>query len=83
MNLQNKKILIAVTGGIAAYKINILVRDFIKKGAEVQVVMTPAAKDFITPLTLGTLSKKQPYLHSPKSLFIRIFLKITAYGTVM
>lgn len=58
MNLQNKKILIAVTGGIAAYKINILVRDFIKKGAEVQVIMTASAKQFVTKATLSTLSKK-------------------------
>lgn len=58
MNLQNKNILIAVTGGIAAYKINILVRDFIKKGAEVQVIMTASAKQFVTKATLSTLSKK-------------------------
>ncbi|RST25676.1 bifunctional phosphopantothenoylcysteine decarboxylase/phosphopantothenate--cysteine ligase CoaBC [Chryseobacterium lacus] len=58
MNLQNKKILIAVTGGIAAYKINILVRDFIKKGAEVQVIMTASAELFVTKATLSTLSKK-------------------------
>lgn len=58
MNLQNKNILIAVTGGIAAYKINILVRDFIKKGAEVQVIMTASAELFVTKATLSTLSKK-------------------------
>lgn len=56
-SLQDKKILIAITGGIAAYKINYLVRDFIKKGAKVQVIMTPAAKQFITKSTLATLSK--------------------------
>ena len=61
MNLQNKNILIAVTGGIAAYKINILVRDFIKKGAEVQVIMTAPAKQFVTKATLSTLSKKPVY----------------------
>jgi len=61
MNLQNKNILIAVTGGIAAYKINILVRDFIKKGAEVQVIMTASAKQFVTKATLSTLSKKPVY----------------------
>lgn len=55
--LSGKKILIGVTAGIAAYKTASLVRLFIKAGAEVKVVMTPAAKDFVTPLTLATLSK--------------------------
>ncbi len=55
--LSGKKILLGVTAGIAAYKTAHLVRLFIKSGAEVQVVMTPASKDFITPLTLSTLSK--------------------------
>ena len=61
MNLSGKKILIAVTGGIAAYKINTLVRDFIKNGAEVQVLLTPSAKEFVSPLTLSTLSKKKVF----------------------
>ncbi len=55
--LNGKKILLGVTGGIAAYKTASLVRLFIKAGAQVQVIMTPAAKDFVTPLTLSTLSK--------------------------
>lgn len=55
--LSGKKILLGITAGIAAYKTASLVRLFIKSGAEVQVVMTPASKDFITPLTLSTLSK--------------------------
>lgn len=55
--ISGKKILIGVTAGIAAYKTANLVRLFIKSGAEVKVIMTPAAKDFITPLTLSTLSK--------------------------
>ncbi len=55
--LQGKKVLIGVTAGIAAYKAAELVRAFIKKGAVVKVVMTPSAKDFVTPLTLSTLSK--------------------------
>ena len=55
--LSGKKILIGVTAGIAAYKIASLVRLFIKAEAEVKVIMTPAAKDFVTPLTLSTLSK--------------------------
>lgn len=58
MALQGKKILICVTGGIAAYKINFLIRDLVKKDAEVQVLMTPSAKNFVAPLTLSTLSKK-------------------------
>ncbi|QXP74091.1 bifunctional phosphopantothenoylcysteine decarboxylase/phosphopantothenate--cysteine ligase CoaBC [Tenacibaculum sp. AHE15PA] len=55
--LSGKKVLLGVTAGIAAYKTANLVRLFIKSGAEVTVVMTPASKDFITPLTLSTLSK--------------------------
>lgn len=55
--LGGKKILLGVTAGIAAYKTSFLVRLFIKAGAEVKVVMTPASKDFVTPLTLSTLSK--------------------------
>ena len=56
--LQNKKIVLGVCGSIAAYKSASLVRLLIKAGAEVQVVMTPDATEFITPLTLSTLSKK-------------------------
>ncbi len=59
--LSGKHILLGVTGGIAAYKAAFLVREFIKKGAEVKVVMTEAAKEFVTPLTLSTLSKNQVY----------------------
>ncbi len=55
--LNGKKILLGVSGGIAAYKTASLVRFFIKAGAHVQVIMTPASKDFVTPLTLSTLSK--------------------------
>jgi phosphopantothenoylcysteine decarboxylase/phosphopantothenate--cysteine ligase len=54
---QDKKILLAVTGSIAAYKAILLVRLLVKAGAQVKVVMTPAAKDFVSPLTLATLSK--------------------------
>jgi phosphopantothenoylcysteine decarboxylase / phosphopantothenate---cysteine ligase len=56
--LKDKKILIGVSGSIAAYKVATLVRLLVKQEAEVQVVMTTAAKEFITPLTLSTLSKK-------------------------
>ncbi|NRA92708.1 MAG: bifunctional phosphopantothenoylcysteine decarboxylase/phosphopantothenate--cysteine ligase CoaBC, partial [Psychroserpens sp.] len=55
--LSGKNILLGITAGIAAYKTASLVRLFIKAGASVKVVMTPASKDFITPLTLSTLSK--------------------------
>jgi len=55
--LSGKKIVLGVSGGIAAYKTATLVRLFIKAGAQVQVIMTPASKDFVTPLTLSTLSK--------------------------
>jgi phosphopantothenoylcysteine decarboxylase/phosphopantothenate--cysteine ligase len=54
--LSGKNILIGVTAGIAAYKTAHLVRFFVKAGADVKVVMTPASKDFVTPLTLSTLS---------------------------
>ena len=59
--LSGKKILLGISGGIAAYKSAILVRLFIKNGAEVKVVMTPDAKEFITPLTISTLSKNPVY----------------------
>ncbi|TRX03121.1 bifunctional phosphopantothenoylcysteine decarboxylase/phosphopantothenate--cysteine ligase CoaBC [Flavobacterium gawalongense] len=59
--LIGKKILLGISGGIAAYKTASLVRLFIKAGAHVQVIMTPASKDFITPLTLSTLSKNPVY----------------------
>lgn len=57
--LKGKKILLGVTGSIAAYKSALLIRLLINAGAEVKVIMTTAAKDFISPLTLGTLSKNK------------------------
>lgn len=57
-NLQGKKILLGITGSIAAYKAAFLTRLLVKAGAEVQVLMTKAATSFITPLTLSTLSKR-------------------------
>ena len=59
--LSGKNILLGVTAGIAAYKSASLVRLFIKSGAHVKVVMTPSAKEFVTPLTLSTLSKHPVY----------------------
>lgn len=58
MNLKGKRILLGVTGSIAAYKSALLTRLLIKSGAEVQIIMSASALDFITPLTLATLSKK-------------------------
>ncbi len=57
MKLKGKNILLGITGGIAAYKAAILVRLLVKEGADVKIVMTKSAKEFITPLTLATLSK--------------------------
>lgn len=59
--LENKKIILGVCGSIAAYKSATLVRLLVKAGADVQVVMTPDATNFITPLTLSTLSKRPVY----------------------
>lgn len=59
--LNGKNVLLGVSGGIAAYKTASLVRLLIKAGAHVQVVMTPASLDFVTPLTLSTLSKNPVY----------------------
>jgi len=56
--LKGKKILLGISGGIAAYKAAVLTRLLVKAGAEVRVLMTPGAREFITPLTLATLSKK-------------------------
>ena len=63
LSLKNKKILLGVSGSIAAYKSALLVRLLVKEGAEVKVIMTSAAEAFITPLTLATLSKN-PVLSS-------------------
>jgi phosphopantothenoylcysteine decarboxylase/phosphopantothenate--cysteine ligase len=67
MSVSGKKILIAVSGGIAAYKIHFLIRDFVKKGAEVQVIMTPDAEHFVTKLSF----------HIIKNRFIQTFMEIT------
>ncbi|MDP4952771.1 MAG: bifunctional phosphopantothenoylcysteine decarboxylase/phosphopantothenate--cysteine ligase CoaBC, partial [Flavobacteriales bacterium] len=59
--LKGKKIILAITGSIAAYKAAELVRLFVKRGAEVRVVLTKSAHDFVTPLTLATLSQHRIY----------------------
>ena len=56
--LEGKHIVLGITGSIAAYKACFIIRGLIKKGAEVQVVITPSGKEFITPLTLSTLTGK-------------------------
>ncbi len=61
--LKGKKILLGVCGSIAAYKAALLVRLFVQKGAEVKVIMTPESTNFITPLTLATLSKNPVHSH--------------------
>ena len=58
MSLQGKKIVLGITGSIAAYKAAVLIRLLIKKGAEVQLVITPSGKEFITPITLSALTSK-------------------------
>src|SRR5215208_2365009 len=55
--LAGKKIVLGITGSIAAYKSPLVVRQLLKEGAEVKVIMTPAAADFVSSLTLSTLSK--------------------------
>jgi phosphopantothenoylcysteine decarboxylase/phosphopantothenate--cysteine ligase len=61
-SLSNKKILLGITGGIAAYKSAELVRLLIKAGAEVRVVMTPSAQKFVQPLTYQALSGHRVYI---------------------
>lgn len=61
MSISGKKILIAVSGGIAAYKIHFLIRDLVKKEAEVKVIISPDAENFVTKLSLSTLSKNPVY----------------------
>lgn len=58
-NLKGKKILIGICGGIAAYKVILLIRLIIKEGAEVRVIMTESAKQFVSPLVISTLSKNR------------------------
>ena len=60
--LKGKKIILAMTGSIAAYKVPALVRLLVKAGAEVKIIMTASAKDFVSPLVLSTLSKNEVLL---------------------
>ena len=61
--LENKKILLGITGSIAAYKAPLLVRELITHGAKVQVIMTPSAAEFVTPMTLANLSQNDVIIH--------------------
>jgi phosphopantothenoylcysteine decarboxylase/phosphopantothenate--cysteine ligase len=61
--MKGKKIILGVTGSIAAYKSALLVREFVRRGAAVKVIMTPFAAKFIAPLTLATLSKNPVHIH--------------------
>ena len=61
MTLQDKKILLGVTGSIAAFKTVFLARELMRRGAEVRVVMTASAQDFIAPLTFATLTDHRVY----------------------
>lgn len=61
MSLAKKKLLLIITGGIAAYKMNLVVRELVKQEAEVKVIMTPSAEQFVSKLTLSTLSKGEVY----------------------
>jgi len=64
--LEGKKILLGISGSIAAYKSAVLTRLFVKAGAEVKIILTPAAHNFVTPITLATLSKGPVYTHFVK-----------------
>ncbi|WOC51719.1 hypothetical protein BPO_1072 [Bergeyella porcorum] len=68
MSLEGKKILIIISGGIAAYKINFLIRDFVKQNAEVKVVLTPSAEQFVLKLR---------YPHSLKMRCLPSFIMTT------
>ena len=63
--LKGKKIVLGITGSIAAYKVCYIIRGLIKRGAEVQVVITPAGKEFITPITLSALTLSLIHISEP------------------
>ena len=77
--MKGKKILLGITGGIAAYKIAFLIRLLKKEEAEVKCILTPASCDFISPLTLATLSEnpvsfKMAFLEASLDLFVNAFI---------
>lgn len=73
--LKGKKIVLGITGSIAAYKACYIIRGLVKRGAEVQVVITPAGKEFITPITLSALTSKP--------VISEFLLSVMVRGTVM
>lgn len=73
--MKGKKIVLGITGSIAAYKACLIIRGLVKKGAEVQVVITPAGKEFITPITLSALT------HNP--VISDFFSQRMVLGTLM
>jgi len=86
--VEGKHIILGVTGGIAAYKSPLLVRELVRAGATVQVVMTPAATHFVTPLTLATLSRREvvvdmfPSAEQPAEQWTR-HIELGMWGDVM
>ncbi len=86
--LEGKHIIVGVTGGIAAYKSPLLVRELVRAGATVQVVMTPAATHFVTPLTLATLSRREvildmfPSAEQPAEQWTR-HIELAVWGDLM
>jgi len=86
--LAQKNILIGISGGIAAYKIPLLIRQLTKLNAKIKVVMTPSSKEFVTPLTLSTLSKNDVFSEfttQKNNNFQNLLLKkiITLHGIIM
>ena len=69
--LKGKKIVLGITGSIAAYKACLIIRELVKRGAEVQVVITPAGKEFITPITLSALTRSLSSATSSRSATAR------------
>lgn len=82
--LEGKKIVLGITGSIAAYKSCLIARELIKKGAEVQVVITPSGKEFITPITLSALTSK-PVISDflPNVMAHGIRMSILGYGQML
>lgn len=82
--LKGKKIVLGITGSIAAYKACYIIRGLIKQGAEVQVVITPAGKEFITPITLSALTSKPVISEFLPSVMVHgIAMWIWAYGRML
>jgi phosphopantothenoylcysteine decarboxylase/phosphopantothenate--cysteine ligase len=83
--LSGKNVLLGISGGIAAYKSPNIVRAFIKEGANVKVVMTESAKDFVTPLSLSTVSNNPVYstFKSEEKMVYGTIMLISDYGVIL